>query len=247
MFSALPDAGPLLLAADPAWIWSSDGSRVLWANPAGGRLLDAANFDALASRRWPPAHPLRREIEGLGRSLSDKGSLARLRIASDLRALPVACRCRRLRAGEERGILAVMLDGAGGQPSLPDLASFFSGGDGAAAILEESGAMLAVGAPASPGALAMSGAHAVFDDAGRRLRIEFLDLTPPTIAEPAAESEPEQEPAPPPAESPPVAAATTVAEEDELRPLLHRPSRSLPWISRAKPRSRARSRLHGWW
>src|SRR3954468_1998110 len=90
-FSALPEVGPLLLASDPAWVWSADGSRLLWANPAGGLRLGVDDFDTLSTRLWRPSHPLRREIEGLARSLPEKGSLARLRLAGDVRALPIAC------------------------------------------------------------------------------------------------------------------------------------------------------------
>jgi PAS domain S-box-containing protein len=213
MFSALPEAGRLLLAADPAWVWSLDGSRLLWANPAGGARLGAANFEALAGRHWPPGHPLRREIESLARLLTEKGSLARLRLAGGSRALPIACRCRRLRAGEERGILTIALDSAGERPSLPELASFFSGADSAAAILDDSGAMLAIGAPESSGALALSGAHAEFADGDRRLRIQFLDLTPAPVAAP--------QPEPPAARAPPLGepmAAMAVPEEPGVEP-----------------------------
>jgi hypothetical protein len=30
-------------SALPAWLWSIDGTRILWANPVGARLFDAAN------------------------------------------------------------------------------------------------------------------------------------------------------------------------------------------------------------
>eukprot|EP01035_Chromulina_nebulosa_P053323 gene53323-72864_t len=31
----------------PVWLWSLDGTRVLWANPVGARLLGAPNAAAL--------------------------------------------------------------------------------------------------------------------------------------------------------------------------------------------------------
>ena len=111
-FSALPEVGPLLLASDPAWIWSRDGSRILWANPAGGARLGAANVANALRRRWPENHPLRREVEGLFRAAPEKGTLARLRIVDDSRSLPVAARVRRIRAGDERGLLIVAIEGA---------------------------------------------------------------------------------------------------------------------------------------
>ena len=35
-------------SALPAWLWSSDGTRVLWSNPVGARAFGAANSTALA-------------------------------------------------------------------------------------------------------------------------------------------------------------------------------------------------------
>ena len=33
----------------PAWLWSTDGAHVLWANPAGAIALGAANSTALSA------------------------------------------------------------------------------------------------------------------------------------------------------------------------------------------------------
>src|SRR5688572_22468123 len=153
-FSALPEVGPLLLASDPAWVWSRDGSRILWANPAGGARLGAANLWTALRRRWLESHPLRREVKGLFRAAPEKGTLARLRIVDDSRSLPVAARVRRIRAGEERGLLIVAIDGAGGRSSLPALASFLSGNEVSAVILGEAGEVLAEGAPELAGLVA---------------------------------------------------------------------------------------------
>ncbi len=37
-------------SALPAWLWSTDGTRILWANPVGARLFGAANGAVLAAR-----------------------------------------------------------------------------------------------------------------------------------------------------------------------------------------------------
>ena len=32
----------------PAWLWSTDGARILWANPVGARVFGANSSSALA-------------------------------------------------------------------------------------------------------------------------------------------------------------------------------------------------------
>ena len=36
----------------PAWLWSADGSRILWANAAGAAIFGAANVTDLEQRRF---------------------------------------------------------------------------------------------------------------------------------------------------------------------------------------------------
>ncbi len=45
-------------SALPAWLWSTDGTRILWANPVGAQLFGAANGAALAERLFGPADPI---------------------------------------------------------------------------------------------------------------------------------------------------------------------------------------------
>ncbi|CAL75139.1 Two-component hybrid sensor and regulator [Bradyrhizobium sp. ORS 278] len=59
----------------PAWLWSSDGSRVLWANAIGARALGATNVPALVTRTFGPADSHRRQIAQLGRRLPETGAL----------------------------------------------------------------------------------------------------------------------------------------------------------------------------
>jgi PAS domain S-box-containing protein len=65
----------------PAWLWATDGSRVLWANPVGARAFGAANGLALAARSFGPADAHRRQIAQLARRLPETGAvrLERLR------------------------------------------------------------------------------------------------------------------------------------------------------------------------
>ena len=59
----------------PAWLWSADGSRVLWANAIGARVFGAANGTALIAKTFGPADPHRRQIAQLARRLPENGAL----------------------------------------------------------------------------------------------------------------------------------------------------------------------------
>jgi PAS domain S-box-containing protein len=210
-FSAHPEVGGLLLSGDAAWIWSRDGSCILWANPAGGARLGAADFAALAAHRWAEGHPLRRTIASLARSLPESGTLARLRLTDDLPALPTACRCRYVRAGEGRGVLVTALEDGGGATSPAALAAFFSGDEIGALVLDEAGDVLAEGAPGVADARTYATPSAAFGDAGRRLQLLFVDLAP-RVAVRREPAKPEPEPTPEPDATPEPAAQTSYGE-----------------------------------
>jgi PAS domain S-box-containing protein len=174
--SAIPETGPLLLSAAPAWIWSRDGSRVLWANPAGGRTLGAASFGALWDRRWPEAHPLRRAIASLSRALPEQGMLARLRLTKNSLALPTACRCRLLRLpGDERGVLVESLEARGAATSPGALASFFAGPNTDVAILNAPGEAVVETSPGTAAAIAPATRQFEFADGDKRLRLYLVE------------------------------------------------------------------------
>jgi hypothetical protein len=63
-FQRLAQSDPRLAAYAasrlPAWLWTVDGKRILWANPAGVRLFGAANAAALAEKTFGPADRHRR-------------------------------------------------------------------------------------------------------------------------------------------------------------------------------------------
>jgi PAS domain S-box-containing protein len=82
----------------PAWLWSIDGARVLWANPVGARFFGAANSAELAARIFGPADLHRRQVARLARGLSPDGAvrLERLRgFGASLGGL-MTCACARL-------------------------------------------------------------------------------------------------------------------------------------------------------
>ena len=61
------------LSATPAWAWSADGSRVLWANPPGAEIFKASTPDALAAMRFAANDPTGMQIARLADSLPEAG------------------------------------------------------------------------------------------------------------------------------------------------------------------------------
>jgi len=81
----------------PAWLWTADGRRILWANPAGARLLGAASAAALAEKTFGPADRHRRQIARLAGRLLANGAI-RLERLQGFGAAPgglATCGCSR--------------------------------------------------------------------------------------------------------------------------------------------------------
>ncbi|UPK34691.1 PAS domain S-box protein [Bradyrhizobium sp. 186] len=100
----------------PAWLWSIDGTRVLWANPVGAKLFGAAHAAALAGKTFGPADAHRRQVARLARRLPATGAvrLERLRgFGARLGAL-MTCACARLEfADGGHGVLVTAMDATG--------------------------------------------------------------------------------------------------------------------------------------
>lgn len=82
----------------PAWLWSVDGTRVLWANPVAARLFGARNAAILAEKTIGPADLHRRQVAQLSARLSPTGAtrLERLRGFGAVLGRLVTCACARL-------------------------------------------------------------------------------------------------------------------------------------------------------
>ena len=94
----------------PAWLWSTDGTRVLWANPVGARLFGAANGAGLSKKTFGPADQHRRQVVQLAHRLPPTGAtrLERLRGFGAALGTLVTCGCARLEfADGSHGILIV--------------------------------------------------------------------------------------------------------------------------------------------
>ncbi|MDB5652789.1 MAG: sensor signal transduction histidine kinase [Tardiphaga sp.] len=100
----------------PAWLWSIDGTRILWANPVGARSFGASHAAALSDRTFGPADPHRRQLALLAERLPANGAvrLERLRgFGATLGAL-MTCACTKLTfADGGTGILVVAVEPTG--------------------------------------------------------------------------------------------------------------------------------------
>ena len=78
-FQWLASSDPRLAAyaasRQPAWLWTADGKRILWANPAGARLFGAASAAALAEKAFGPADWHRRQVARLAGRLLAGGTV----------------------------------------------------------------------------------------------------------------------------------------------------------------------------
>jgi PAS domain S-box-containing protein len=100
----------------PAWLWSADGTRVLWANPVGAKRFGAANGAALTQKVFGPADPHRRQVARLAGRLPAIGPirLERLRGFGAPLGMLATCACARLDfADGSHGILIVAAEPVG--------------------------------------------------------------------------------------------------------------------------------------
>lgn len=96
----------------PAWLWSTDGTRILWANPVGAKLFGAADVAVLAAKTLGPADPHRRQVAQLAGRLLPTGAtrLERLRGFGAALGTLATCACSRLDfADGGAGILVVAM------------------------------------------------------------------------------------------------------------------------------------------
>src|SRR4051812_33307832 len=103
-------------SALPAWLWSSDGTRVVWSNPVGAHAFGAANSTALAQKTFGPADPHRRQVARLAGRLPANGAvrLERLQGFGAAPGMLATCGCSRLDLPDSsHGILVVANISAG--------------------------------------------------------------------------------------------------------------------------------------
>src|SRR5947199_312573 len=89
-------------SALPAWLWSIDGARVLWANPVGAKFFGAAHAAALAQKPFGPADVHRRQIVRLSRQLAANGAVRLERLRGFGARLGGLMTCAAVRAAPRR-------------------------------------------------------------------------------------------------------------------------------------------------
>src|SRR3954465_2355076 len=100
----------------PAWLWSTDGARILWTNPAGAWLFGAMDAAALGAKTFGPADPHRRQVAQLAGRLLPTGAtrLERLRGFGAAFGTLATCACSGLDfADGGAGVLVVAMLTAG--------------------------------------------------------------------------------------------------------------------------------------
>ncbi len=103
-------------SASPAWLWRTDGSRILWANAVGAAIFGAANISECATRRFDAKHPAATAIRRLAPTLPSSGQarLERLRGFGASFGRALTCVCSRIVLPEGRAaVLIVATEPAG--------------------------------------------------------------------------------------------------------------------------------------
>jgi PAS domain S-box-containing protein len=150
-------------SARPAWLWSTDGTRILWANPVGARLFGAANGATLAEKLFGPADPHRRQVAQLANRLPANGAirLERLRGFGAAYGRLVTCGCARLDfADGSHGILIAAAEPVGrAMPLVERLQRLVEGVDSPIAAFARDGMFIG----ASDAAQSLLGFHDLSD------------------------------------------------------------------------------------
>jgi PAS domain-containing protein len=109
-------------SAMAVWLWTADGSRLLWANPAGCAALGAASPQALLARRFAVGDALRGHIERLAESLPEEGGtrLFRLRGFAGAAWTSLTCSCARLEFARTPCVLVVATEPVGAELPLAE-------------------------------------------------------------------------------------------------------------------------------
>ena len=114
------------LAPAPVWLWSPDADRILWANPAGAAIFDAASPGEAALLRFDARHSASVQIARLSGTLPHGGAprLERLRGFGASIGATLVCLCSRVvLADGSSAILIASAERARKAIALPDRAT----------------------------------------------------------------------------------------------------------------------------
>jgi signal transduction histidine kinase len=133
-------------SAAPAWLWATDGLRILWANAVGATIFGATNISDCTARRFDTKHPAAMEITRLAATLPPAGQarLERLRGFGLSFGRALTCICSRFALSDgSSAILVRATEAAGPALTLAERAArLFPDRDGALAVFAPDGALL---------------------------------------------------------------------------------------------------------
>jgi signal transduction histidine kinase len=115
-----PRLAALATGALPAWLWSVDASRMVWANASGAMLFGAANVIEAAERRFDNNNPAAAQVARLAATLPSSGAprLERLRGFGAGFGRVLTCGCSRITLADgSAAVLVVAAEPVG--PALP--------------------------------------------------------------------------------------------------------------------------------
>jgi PAS domain S-box-containing protein len=141
-----PRLAPLAMSPLPAWLWSLDGSRILWANAVGAAIFGGDTVAAIVARRFEPTLVAAAQIARLALTLPHGGTphLARLRGFGAGFGRMLTCACSRVTIAGEIAILVVAQEPAGPTLSLAERGQrLLAGLNESIAIYTPSGDLLA--------------------------------------------------------------------------------------------------------
>src|SRR5882757_6287854 len=157
---------PLATSTIGAWLWTSDATRIIWANASGAAVLGAATPAALTERRFDPEEPIAQDIARLAASLPATG-VARLERVRGTGSNLVSTCSRVALPGDTFGILVIAPEPA--RPALPlaeRVARLFASASEAAAVFSLDGKLIyATGTFEPDTTLATFGAETLKEDA----------------------------------------------------------------------------------
>ena len=110
-----PRLASLATAEWPAWLWSADGSHILWANAVGAAIFGATSSSACANRRFSINELPAAQVVRLAATLPSGGQerLERLRGFGSTLGHALTCTCSRIVGGGGGAVLIVAAEPAG--------------------------------------------------------------------------------------------------------------------------------------
>jgi PAS domain S-box-containing protein len=120
-------------SALPAWLWSMDGRRLIFANPTGAAILGADTCAAAAGREFEAGHSAAAQIAGIAESLPASGAprLQRLRGFGAGFGRTLTCLCRQVTHEDMPAVLVTAIETAGPRLTLAErVRRLFDGSEG---------------------------------------------------------------------------------------------------------------------